>query len=165
MKNILIVIFLVLGASSSLRAGQALGISYDAVWVARLDYPNGMKGKYSAVDKKFEPTDFVKDARKVRKVFHDEIDRLFPLEGDYNNGMSDALLQMYSLVFYKSGKIVLAITPNLVGGNLYATDKGEEERDVRSLSREQRDKFMELIYMVLATSVRDKEIALPKNIN
>lgn len=144
----------------SLSGGEALGTKYDEVWVARLKHPEGSSGKHFVPE---NPTDFarsVESAAKVRDIYHKRIDTLFRKDGDFDNGSADIRLQLYSLVFYRRGKIVLIISPNILGGDLYASDK-VDKFDPRSLSAEQMNEFLSLAHLTMALSIGEGGHNLP----
>jgi hypothetical protein len=140
------------------RGGESLGVTYDEVYVVRLKHPAAPdeKSRFSLRGKSDHRVDSV---FKVRPQFHKRIDTLFHPEADFDNGLSDSKLQLYALVFYREGSAVLSVSPNLVGGDLYASDK--KGFDPRTLSLDQRNEFLELVFITLAIS--DQVAELPQS--
>lgn len=137
-------------------AGEALGIGYEEVYLVRLKHPEASKKKAEIFREDGKPTPMVEGAFKVPSGVHEQIDGLFQRKADFNHGKADSRLQLYSLVFYKGGKSVLTITPNLAGGDLYASDvKGY---DPRSLSSTQRGEFMDIVFRSLANLIEGTEL-------
>ena len=129
-------------------AGEALGITYDEVYLVQLKHPDATRKMAVIFDAAGKPTSMVAGAYKIRGDEHRHIDALFSPKADFDNGKADSRLMLYSLVFYKGGKAVLTISPNLTGGDLYASDK--VGYDPRSLSPKQREAFTNIVYDCLA---------------
>lgn len=138
-------LYLSIALGSPLLAGEALGIKYDKVLIFRLKQPEVMKKK----SPKLLPTEnfskFVISAHQLKERFHGRVDKLFSIESNFDNGSADSKLQLFSLAFYKEDKCVLIVSPNLTGGDIYASNK--KGLTMRSLSKKQRDQFLEIVYL------------------
>ena len=106
-------------------ASEALGISYDEVYIARLKHPRQALKKDNRILLNSNLSKEVISSFKIKKRFHQKIDLLFNKKSNFNNGLGDSRIQLYALIFYKDEKPVLSIAPNLTGGDLYATDQKE----------------------------------------
>jgi hypothetical protein len=148
MKPLILRLLIVFSPFSSF-AGEALGVGYDEVYVVRLKHPETSRMKAVIFQADGKPSAMVESAFQVPSGTHKQIDALFERKADFDHGKADSRLQLYSLVFYKGGKAVLTITPNLTGGDLYASDV--EGYDPRSLSSKQRGEFMDIIFRSLAS--------------
>ena len=139
-------------------AGEALGIKYDDVYLVRLKHPEASKKKAVIFGGDGKPSSMVESAYQVSPRDHEKIDALFDAKANFDHGKGDSRLQLYSLVFYKDGKSALTISPNLTGGDLYASDV--DGFDPRSISMKQREQFMNIVFRCLG---RLKEsVELPK---
>lgn len=128
-----------------LTAGEALGIKYDKVVVVRLKQPEIMKKKSPKLLPSEDFTKYVVSAHQLKDRFHERVDKLFSKKSNFDNGSSDSRVQLFSLAFYKGGRCVLTISPNLTGGDIYATDK--KGFTLRTLSEEQKDQFLQIVYL------------------
>ncbi|MBK1831189.1 hypothetical protein JIN77_10655 [Verrucomicrobiaceae bacterium R5-34] len=128
-------------------AGEALGIKYDDVYLVRLKHPQASKKKAVIFNDDGKPSSMVEGAYKMQRSAHKKVETLFDAQADFNHGKADSRLQLYSLVFYRDGKSVLIISPNLTGGDLYASDVNGY--DPRSFSTKQRGEFMNIVLRCL----------------
>ena len=143
--------------SSFSLAGEALGVKYDELYIARLKHPQKSLKKDNRLLLSDDFAKQVLSSYKVKDRLHTRFDKLFSISNSYDNGLGDSRLQLYALLFYKDGKPVLSIAPNLTGGDLYATDK--KGYSSRSLSSKQRSQFLDLVFICL--SMGDKSTTLP----
>lgn len=149
MKPLAAIPLLCAAFASTAWAGKALGVDYDTVYLVQLHHPDASRGnKLALFTPEGRPSRFVHAAYAIHPRVHARIDKLFDENADFDNGLADSRLQLYSLVFYKDRKVVLSISPNLGGGDLYASIG--PEFDPRSLSRDQQTLFMDIVFFSLS---------------
>jgi len=145
MKYALALLILGLPLVKSVMAGEALGIKYDKILVLRLKQPEIMKKKSPKLLPNEDFMDYAVSAHQLKDRFHERVDKLFSKKSNFDNGSSDSKVQLFSLAFYKGDICVLTISPNLTGGDIYATDK--KGFTLRTLSKEQKDQFLQVVYL------------------
>jgi hypothetical protein len=143
MKYIAIVFFLIM--APPLVAGEALGVKYDDILVLRLKQPEIMKKKSSRLIPSEDFSRYVLSAHPLKKRFHERVDKLFSKDANFDNGSSDSRVQLFALAFYEGDKCVLTVSPNLTGGDIYASDK--KGYDPRTFSERQKDEFLQIVYL------------------
>jgi hypothetical protein len=139
-------------------AGESLGIAYDDVYLVRLKHPEASKKKAVIFRADGKPSSIVESAYKMHRGSHKKVDALFDAKANFDHGKADSRLQLYSLIFYKDGKSVLTVSPNLTGGDLYASDVNGY--DPRSFSTKQKGEFMNIVFRCLGSL--KESIELPK---
>lgn len=143
MKHIAITLFLMM--VSPLVAEEALGVKYDDIVVLRLKQPETMKKKSPKLFPNEDFSRYVFSAHPLKKSFYERVDKLFAKDANFDNGSSDSRVQLFALAFYKGDRCVLTISPNLTGGDIYASDK--KGYDPRTLSKRQKDEFLQIVYL------------------
>ena len=138
---------------------EALGIPYEEVLVVRLKYPVQFKGKVTFAELE-RSKDRIDSTVRIRARYHARINRLFAVDADFGNGLTDIRLQLYCLVFLMEGKPVLVVSPNILGGDLNATDR-LDDYDPRSLSENQRKEFLALCHLSLALARPEDLVDFP----
>ncbi len=144
-----------------LVAGEALGVKYDEIVVLRLKQPEMMKKKSPRLIPNEDFSRYVLSAHRLEKRFHERADKLFSKDANFDNGSADSRVQLFALAFYKDDQCVLTISPNLTGGDIYASgDKGD---DPRTLSEQQKDKFLQIVYLSMISGDAAVELGVNKD--
>ncbi|NWK57806.1 hypothetical protein HW115_19460 [Verrucomicrobiaceae bacterium N1E253] len=126
-------------------AGEALGVKYDELYLVRLKNSSKVVSHHDFFTAEGKPSPIVLESLKVNSRWHKKVDTLFHSDQDFDNGNNDCLLQLFSFVFYNEGKIVMSITPNLLGSDLYVSDRKID--DFRSFSEKQMKEFLEVVFL------------------
>jgi len=133
-------------------AGEALGVKYDQLYLVRL------KASHKKVDHQDllivgdKQPKIALETFKVTEQWSKRIDEIFSKDANYDNGTADSRMQLYSLVFYKEGKVVLSISPNLLGSDLYASNR----KGYYSISSKQKDDFLQTLFFIMGRCEKAK---------
>jgi len=137
----------------------AVFIEYDEVWFVALKLPHSIADKkrrvFTASGASNAPAiawaDKITDAVQLAWL-----KTLLTNPKNFHGGTSDCTLTLYSLVFYRNGKGVLELSPNLVGNFLGATP---EVQGVRTWSNEGIGEFARFCHCQMMVSIFNAESA------
>ena len=136
-------------------AGEVLGIKYDQLYLVRLKASHKKVNHKDLLVVDGKQPKVALEAFKVDEAWSKRIDKIFPEDGDYDHGLADSRMQLFSLVFYREGNVVLSISPNLLGSDLYASNR----KGYDSLSAKQMDKFIQTVLFIMS---RCDKVNLPR---
>jgi hypothetical protein len=150
MKILFILLF---GCMKLFAEGSAFEVNYDKVFIYRLSHPQKISGLISVDDFSKNKNDIFLDKSSVSSKLFKKIDRLFANPKKFNNGLNDINLQVYSMVFLRNGQVVLTITPNVLGNDLYISKKLPVDFEP-SLSKKQLSEFLDICFLSYALDRR-----------
>ena len=159
-NNTLIVIFWLVLPFSCLGS-EALGKKYDTLYLVRLKDTPKIVSHLDFFTEKGKQSEIVLESLLVKERWHKPVDKLFDSRADFDNGNNDSRLQLFSLVFYNKGKIVMSITPNLLGCDLYVSDR--KIGDDRSFSESQMKAFLEIAFLSIRRGSESKPLPVNKD--
>jgi len=105
--------------------------------------------------------DMFLSAHPLKKRFYERVDKLFSMDANFDHGSADSRVQLLALAFYKGDKCVLTVSPNLTGGDIYASNK--KGYDPRTLSERQKNEFLQVVYLSMMFGDGPVEIKPPKD--
>ena len=94
-------------------SGKIFGVEFDEVWFVDRKPSIGGRPKLLFSDKGRVVAGNVKGALKLKSI--KRLKDIFGQKEYFNEGFADIGLYLNSLVFYRKGKVVQVITPNLLG--------------------------------------------------